>query len=71
MKKVLEMNKKNVRIKTLLFSELCKSASVTEVHGKCYINYIQETQTLIVRRENAFCKFHTLLGFVYHLSCLP
>ena len=22
-------------------------------------------------RENAFCKFHTFSGFVYHVSCLP
>ena len=26
---------------------------------------------LIVRRENAFCKFHTFFGFVNHVSCLP
>ena len=31
---------------------------------------ISNRQTLIVRRENAFCKFHTF-GFVYHVSCLP
>ena len=32
---------------------------------------ISNRQILIVRRENAFCKFHTVFGFVYHLSCLP
>ena len=29
---------------------------------------ISNRQTLIVRRENAFCKFHTFFGFVYHVS---
>ena len=24
-----------------------------------------------MRRENAFREFHTFLGFVYHVSCLP
>ena len=24
-----------------------------------------------MRRENAFCNFHTFFGFVYHVSCLP
>ena len=24
-----------------------------------------------MHRENAFCKFHTFYGFVYHVSCLP
>ena len=24
-----------------------------------------------LRREKAFCKFHTFFGFVYHVSCLP
>ena len=28
-------------------------------------------QTLVVRTENAFCKFHTFFGFVYHVSRLP
>ena len=28
-------------------------------------------QTLIVRRENDFRKFHNLFGFIYHVSCLP
>ena len=32
---------------------------------------ISNRQTLIVRRENAFCKFHTFFRFVYHVSCLP
>ena len=32
---------------------------------------ISNRQTLIVRRENAFCKFHTVISFVYHVSCLP
>ena len=30
---------------------------------------ISNRQTLIVRRENAFCKFHTFFGFVYHVTC--
>ena len=47
-KKVLEMNKKNVRIKTILFSELCKSASVIEVHGKSYINCIKQSGITIL-----------------------
>ena len=33
--------------------------------------YYFKPQTLIVRRENTFCKFHTFFGFVYHVSCLP
>ena len=32
---------------------------------------ISKWQTLIVRRENDFCKFYTFFGFVYHVSCLP
>ena len=32
---------------------------------------VSNRQTLFVRRENAFCKFHTFFGFVYHVSCLP
>ena len=24
-----------------------------------------------MRRENAFCKFQTVVGFVYHVSCIP
>ena len=32
---------------------------------------ISNRQTLIVRRENAFCKFQTFFGFVYHVSCWP
>ena len=31
---------------------------------------ISTRQILIVRREKAFCEFHTFFGFVYHLSCL-
>ena len=44
----------------------------------CFMQYtyltpsiISNRQTFIVRRENAFCKFYTFFGFVYHVSCLP
>ena len=32
----------------LLFSELCKSASVIEEHGKCYINCIKQSGITIL-----------------------
>ena len=31
----------------------------------------QIKKTLIVRRENAFFKFHPFFRFVYHAYCLP
>ena len=34
----------------------------------CNKHIYSNRQILIVRRENAFCKFHTFSGFVYHVS---